>query len=282
MGPRRLRVMGKPAGVKLCVLLVLGVALMVVSVDGNSISGAILAEYTDNGSSMKENWVSPSKSLQGMLTGLEACQSGLEACQKIAEMGPLTVDAGSVNSSSVPSMLEVEVKGTWTKNGVVEQCALKAKASFVTCPSYNDYTTATCAKCTNGYGQFNLNTLFDVNTYPACVLWFTRADAITRAAFAALRTNSLIQRANGCTQVAMVGAKSCASLAGKKCATNHRTFTNQHQSYSECTQSCLANADCQFVTMEHIGGGGWCIGCKGSPTDHHSKVWVFPGHSACP
>jgi len=255
---------------------------MVVSVDGNSISGAILAGYTDNGSSMKENWVSPSKSLQGMLTGLEACQAGPQACQKIAEMGPLTVGAGSVKSSSVPSMLEVGVKGTWTKNGVVEQCALKTKASFVTCPSYDDYTTATCAQCTNGYGQFTLNTFLDVKTHPACVLWFTRADAITRAAFASLRTNSLIQRANGCTEVARVGAKSCASLAGKKCATNHRTFTNQHQSYSECTQSCLANADCQFVTMEKIGGGGWCIGCKGSPTDHHSKVWVFPGHSACP
>merc|ERR1712166_1569059 len=239
MGPRRLRVMGKPAGVKLCVLLVLGVALMVVSVDGNSISGAILAGYTDNGSSMKDNWVD-SKSLQGMLTGLQACQ-------KIAEMGPLTVVAGSVKSSSVPSMLEVEVKGTWTKNGVV-QCALQAKASFVTCPSYNDYTTATCAQRTNGYGQFTLNTVLDVKTHPACVLWFTRADAITRAAFASLRTNSLIQRANGCTEVARVGAKSCASLAGKKCATNHRTFTNQHQSYSECTQSCLANADCQFVS----------------------------------
>merc|ERR1712166_471937 len=173
MGPRRLRVMGKPAGVKLCVLLVLGVALMVVSVDGNSISGAILAGYTDNGSSMKENWVSPSKSLQGMLTGLEACQSGLEACQKIAEMGPLTVDAGSVNSSSVPSMLKVEVKGTWTKNGIVKQCALQAKASFVTCPNIHDYTTATCAKCTIGYGQFSLNTFVDVKKYPACVLWFT-------------------------------------------------------------------------------------------------------------
>jgi len=247
---------------------------------GNSIS--LLPGYTDSGSAMNYNWVRL-KPLQRMITGLEACQSGPQGpCQKIAEMGRLTVVTGSVNSSSVPSMLEVGVKGTWTKNGVVEQCALQAKASYVTCPNIHEYTTATCAQCTIGYGQFNLKNFLDVNTYPACVLWFTRADAITRAAFASLRTNSILMRASGCTQVARVGAKSCASLAGKKCATNNRSHKLGKQSYSECTKSCLDNADCQFVTLENA-AGGWCIGCKGSPTVHHSNVaMVFPGHSACP
>ena len=99
----------------------------------------------DVASSMQAAWIGwGTGSLQGTVNGLAACQYTGRACVSPSAMGDLTIVAGSVDTSTTPSVLVFTVEGTWTKNSVATDCEMQVNASFITCPGLGQATPEKC------------------------------------------------------------------------------------------------------------------------------------------
>jgi hypothetical protein len=213
-------------------------------------------------------------------------------------MGNLTATA------EVPN--EVKVKGSWGLSQPVV-CEMKVEHKGEMCPDINaarkekQSGASSCRRCTKGYVQQSISTYILGNNTELngrCDSWFTRADAVTRAAFAALRANSLFERINVCKQCRSKGpyiswtkgtASNCTSNGVVcKCLSKSLAWTkilgDQWTGTEDKAKAhCDAKNGCMYIHDDGADGKQWRV-CKRIRSDplpsNPSQDPVFNGTGA--